>query len=267
MDNNKNRLEIGDCEIAVAYFFGLIQLTVTNERVKLMLFNKIIDYREGWIVEEQILQYRDAVYEQVVKVGKSLGNVTRLRILDLLVQGPKTVENLANTIGLSVATTSRNLQILKKARLVEIERHKNFVTYRLTSDQIKQLISLLVTVAEQSQPELAAIQTTFKQQTGSPQALTISALKAKLTAESTYLVDLRPNDEYETQHLPGAHNIPYDELPQHLAELPQDKDIVVYCRGRLCAYANVASQALHDAGFKVATFNQSVWEWNQLMSS
>lgn len=267
MDNNKNRLEIGDCEIAVAYFYGLIQLTVTNERVKLMLFNKIVDYREGWIVEEQILQYRDAVYEQVVKVGKSLGNVTRLRILDLLVQGPKTVENLANTIGLSVATTSRNLQILKKARLVEIERHKNFVTYRLTSDQIKQLISLLVTVAEQSQPELAAIQTTFKQQTGSPQALTISALKAKLTAESTYLVDLRPNDEYETQHLPGAHNIPYDELPQHLAELPQDKEIVVYCRGRLCAYANVASRALHDAGFKVATFNQSVWEWNQLMSS
>lgn len=218
-------------------------------------------------MDERLTQYRDAVYEQVVKVGKSLGNVTRLRILDLLVQGPKTVENLANTIGLSVATTSRNLQILKRANLVSIERDKNFIMYQLVSDQLKQLVTLLVSVAEQSQPELTAAQTTLAQQTGSPQVLTVEALQAKLTVPSTYLVDLRPVEEYEIQHLPGAHNIPYDELPQHLAKLPHDKEIVVYCRGRLCAYANVASQELHDAGFKVATFNQSVWEWDQVMSS
>lgn len=216
-------------------------------------------------MDERIEQYRDAVYEQVVKVGKSLGNVTRLRILDLLVQGPKTVENLANTIGLSVATTSRNLQILKKARLVVIERHKNFITYRLASDQTKQLVSLLVVVAEQSQPELNTVQAAFKKQTGSPEVLSVSALKAKLGAQETYLIDLRPTDEYEMQHLPGAHNIPYHELSQHFDRLPRDKEIVVYCRGRLCAYANVASQELHDAGFEVATFNQSVWEWAQFM--
>lgn len=220
---------------------------------------------DRYIMDERVTQYRDAVYEQVVKVGKSLGNVTRLRILDLLVQGPKTVENIANIIGLSVATTSRNLQILKRANLVTIERNKNFMTYRLVSEQIKQLVTLLVTVAEQSQPELVAVQTIFKQQTGSPQALTIQALKAKLGASSTYLIDLRPHDEYAAQHLPGAHNIPYDELPQYFTELPRDREIVVYCRGRLCAYANVASQELHDAGFKVATFNQSVWEWSQVM--
>lgn len=216
-------------------------------------------------MDEQILMYRDAVYEQVVKVGKSLGNVSRLRILDVLVQGPKTVEHLATIIGLSVATTSRNLQILKQAHLVQIERRQNFIVYRLASEQVKQMVMLLITVAEQSQPELAAIQAAFKQQMGSPQALTIQALKDKLVAPDAYLVDLRPHDEYATQHLPGAHNIPYEVLTQHFAELPRDKEIVVYCRGRLCAYANVASQELHEAGFKVATFNQSVWEWSQLM--
>lgn len=216
-------------------------------------------------MDEQILTYRNAVYEQVVKVGKSLGNVSRLRILDILVQGPKTVENLATIIGLSVATTSRNLQILKQAHLVQIERRQNFMVYRLASEQIKQLVTLLVTVAEQSQPELGAVQATFNQQTGSPQTLTIQELKDKLATPTTYLIDLRPHDEYATQHLPGAHNIPYEELSQHFAELPQNKEIVVYCRGRLCTYANVASQELHAAGFKVATFNQSVWEWSQLM--
>lgn len=88
-------------------------------------------------MDEQILMYRDAVYEQVVKVGKSLGNVSRLRILDVLVQGPKTVEHLATIIGLSVATTSRNLQILKQAHLVQIERRQNFIVYRLASEQVK----------------------------------------------------------------------------------------------------------------------------------
>lgn len=82
-------------------------------------------------MDERITEYRDAVYEQVVKVGKSLGNVTRLQLLNILAQGPKTVEVLASTVGLSVATVSRNLQILKQINLVAIEREKNFVTYRL----------------------------------------------------------------------------------------------------------------------------------------
>ncbi|WP_253733177.1 rhodanese-like domain-containing protein [Latilactobacillus curvatus] len=91
-------------------------------------------------------------------------------------------------------------------------------------------------------------------------------MKTKLMADDVCLIDLRPADEFASQHLPGARNVPYDQLDQRLAELPKDKEVVVYCRGRLCAYANVASQQLQAAGFKVATFNQSVWEWSRVMT-
>ncbi|WP_208422423.1 ArsR/SmtB family transcription factor [Latilactobacillus fragifolii] len=217
-------------------------------------------------MDERITEYRDAVYEQVVKVGKSLGNVTRLQLLNILVQGPKTVEVLASTVGLSVATVSRNLQILKQTNLVAIEREKNFITYRLNSERVKQLVTLLVDVCEETLPEMIALQKTLAQETGVSEALTIDALQTKLAADEVCLVDLRPADEFASQHLPGARNVPYNQLDQRLAELPKDKEVVVYCRGRLCAYANVASQQLRAAGFKVATFNQSVWEWLQSVS-
>ncbi|MFP6538284.1 ArsR/SmtB family transcription factor [Latilactobacillus sp. VITA-14] len=217
-------------------------------------------------VDERITEYRDAVYEQVVKVGKSLGNVTRLQLLNILAQGPKTVEVLASTVGLSVATVSRNLQILKQTNLVAIEREKNFVTYRLNSERVKQLVTLLVDVCEETLPEMTILEKTLAQETGAPEALTGDALKTKLMADDVCLIDLRPADEFASQHLPGARNVPYDQLDQRLAELPKDKEVVVYCRGRLCAYANVASQQLQAAGFKVATFNQSVWEWLRVMT-
>ncbi len=109
-------------------------------------------------MDERITEYRDAVYEQVVKVGKSLGNVTRLQLLNILAQGPKTVEVLASTVGLSVATVSRNLQILKQTNLVAIEREKNFVTYRLNSERVKQLVTLLVDVCEETLPEMTILE-------------------------------------------------------------------------------------------------------------
>ncbi|KRM23640.1 ArsR/SmtB family transcription factor [Latilactobacillus graminis] len=218
-------------------------------------------------MDERITQYRDAVYEQVVKVGKSLGNVTRLQLLNLLAQGPKTVEVLASTANLSVATTSRNLQILKQANLVGIERDKNFITYRVNSERVKQLMTMLVDICEEVLPEMTTLQKTLTAETGSPKALTIEDLRGKLMSEDVCLIDLRPADEFASRHLPGARNVPYDQLERRQSELPKDKEIVVYCRGRLCAYANVASQQLHDAGFNVATFNQTVWEWSAISSA
>lgn len=217
-------------------------------------------------MDEQLVdEYRDNVYDQVVKVGKILGNVTRLRILDILTQGPKTVDAIATTVALSVPTTSRNLQLLKQVNLVTIKKDKNYITYALVSERVQRLLSALIDICEETLPEMTQLQDKLRVATNSPKELTITELKAKINDPNVFLVDLRPKDEFNTQHLPNAVNIPYFELDERLNNLPRDKDIVVYCRGRLCAYADVASKELKNSGYQVETFNQTVWEWEQVV--
>lgn len=208
-------------------------------------------------------QYREAAFTQVVKIGKALGNVSRLKILDNLVQGKKSVEALAQAVGLTVKTTSKNLQLLKKVGLVQEERHQNFIVYDLASSQVAAVISLLIDLSEQQLPGLQELEENLKQANSSLTSLSIPSLRQMMVKQDPYLLDLRPKAEFEQAHLPGAHNLPYDQIGQHLNDLPKDRQIVVYCRGRLCGYSNWIGSKLQQAGYKVATFNQTVWEWKQ----
>lgn len=207
-------------------------------------------------------EYRDDAFSQVVKIGKSLGNISRLKILDNLVQGKKSVEELADAIGLTIKTTSKNLQLLKKVGLVKEERSKNFIFYELASNKVARILSLLIDISEENLPEMKQLENDLKAKNSDLKEISISELKHQMVTEDPYLIDLRPISEFKKGHLPGAHNIPYDQIDTRLSDIPKDKNIVVYCRGRLCAYSDVIGHKLKGAGYNVETFNNTVWEWN-----
>ena len=211
--------------------------------------------------------YRDAAFEQVIKVGKAFGNVSRIKLLDNLIEGKKSVEELAKAVGLSVGTASKNLQILKKVNLVKEEKDKNFVYYELASAKVAKLITLLIDISEDAIPELKELEKHLKKENSNLLRLSIPELKEKLEKTNPYVLDLRPKSECEEGHLPGAHNIPFNEIDLNLNKFPYDRKIVVYCRGRLCAYSDVIGNKLKLAGYDVETFNNTVWEWNNELRS
>lgn len=208
-------------------------------------------------------KYQEAAFEQVVKIGKTFSNLTRIKILFMLDQGPKSVEELAHLIEMSVANTSKNLQILKQVNLVKEEKRKNYVIYHLTSKKVNELLSLLIDLSEESLPKLGAIEEKFVQETSNLPKLDSKQLKEKLDQKDVYLLDLRPEDEFKNEHIPAAHNIDYHLIDEHLQHLPKDQDIVVYCRGRLCGIANVIGEKLQHLGYKVYTYNHTVSEWQK----
>ena len=211
----------------------------------------------------EVNEFRNEAYDQVVKIGKTLGNVSRLKILDNLVQSKKSVEELARAVGLSIGTTSKNLQLLKKVNLVKEEKEKNFVFYAIADQKVKQLLTLLIDISEENIPELKQLQKDLKKHNSNLISLSIPELRNKIKKEHIYIIDLRSKDEFDTGHLPGAHNIPFNKIDDEMNKLPRDREMVIYCRGRLCPYSDIVGNKLKMAGYNVQTFNNTVWEWQQ----
>ena len=139
----------------------------------------------------EVNEFRNEAYDQVVKIGKTLGNVSRLKILDNLVQSKKSVEELARAVGLSIGTTSKNLQLLKKVNLVKEEKEKNFVFYAIADQKVKQLLTLLIDISEENIPELKQLQKDLKKHNSNLISLSIPELRNKIKKEDIYIIDLR----------------------------------------------------------------------------
>lgn len=206
----------------------------------------------------QAEEYKGQLYKELARIGKSLGSDRRLEILDLLSQSPKSVDAIAKETGLSVANTSRHLQVLRDSRLVRTKRDGNRIIYRLTSPQITALVHLLVEVGEQELSEMQAIEQAADTQEN---VKTISLKQANQVYRRGILLDVRPADEYQAGHIQGAVNIPLPVLKNRLDQLPKDRQIIVYCRGRLCANSNIATQLLNDKGFNAYSLNSSYYDW------
>lgn len=202
-------------------------------------------------------EYKDASFDQVVQIGKAVSNLTRLKILDALSQGRKSVEELSKTIDISIGTTSKNLQLLKKVNLVKESKDKNFVFYSLASPKVAQMISLLVDLSEENLAQMQSLTENYNRIS----SISISDLKQELATKEPYIVDLRPEDEFNQGHLPYAHNIPYTEINSKLVQLPKTQEIVLYCRGRLCGITEDIGQKLQEKGYNVIAFNNTVQEW------
>lgn len=176
-----------------------------------------------------------ALLDQVARVGKALANGRRLQILDLLAQGERAVEAIATATGMNLTTASANLQALKSGGLVEARREGTRQYYRIAGEDVARLFALVQVVADE---HLADVAVAAADVLGSPEdAITRAELLRRREAGEVTLVDVRPHEEYQAGHIPGAINIPIAELADRLAELAGDRDIVAYCRGAYCVMA------------------------------
>jgi len=206
-------------------------------------------------------RFKTAIYEQFARIGKAISNPSRLELLDLLCQGPRTVEVLAKEAGLGLANTSQHLKALREARLVEAEKAGLYVTYRLADEQVCQFFLSLRTLAEARLAEVGEITRRFLETRQGLQPVDREQLLAKVRNGAVTVLDVRPVEEYLAGHLPGALSVPMAELERRLAELPHDREIVAYCRGPYCVLAVEAVERLRARGYVAFRLEDGVADW------
>ena len=212
-----------------------------------------------YIMNERKL--KDLLYEQVARVGKALASPKRLEILEMLAQGDKAVETIAGAVAIDVKLASAHLKALKEARLVQSRRDGKRMVYRLSGGDVAQLGIALRQVAEE---HLVELRLAMQQMIEQPEQLTRLGRKqllAQAKRGEVVVLDVRPQDEYETAHLPYARSMPLSELVQRLAELPRDVQIVAYCRGPFCLMSDAAVKLLQARGFRARKTFDGVSEW------
>ena len=206
-------------------------------------------------------RHKDALYEQLARIGKALAAPRRLELLDLLGQAPRTVEGLAEQTGMSVANTSQHLQVLRAAGLVEAEKDGLYVTYRLASPEVAEFSLSLRSLAETRLAEMERVKRQFFATEDGIDVVGGKELLGRVRRGEAVLLDVRPAAEFDAGHLSGAISIPHDELKRRLAELPKRREIVAYCRGPYCIFAIEAVKLLRSRGFKAARIEDGVAEW------
>ncbi|WKG03737.1 metalloregulator ArsR/SmtB family transcription factor [Mycolicibacterium sp. HK-90] len=202
------------------------------------------------------------LYEAFATCGKALSHASRLELLDLLSQGERSVDALARAAALNLTTASSHLQVLKQAGFVETRRDGVKIYYRLAGDDVAQLLVLLRTTADRRRADVGAARDAYL---GTPTATGIDRdeLWARINDHDAPVVvlDVRPDEEFRAGHIPGAVSIPVDELADRITELPDDADIVVYCRGEYCVYAHDAVRTLTAGGHRAIRLNDGMVEW------
>jgi rhodanese-related sulfurtransferase len=204
---------------------------------------------------------KKAVYEQLARIGKAVASPPRLELLDLLCQGPRTVEALAREAGLSVANTSQHLHILHSARLVQARKEGLFVTYSLADQQVCDFYRTLRTLAESRLAEIDMIIRQFNNGRESMEPVNKAALLERVRRGESIVLDVRPQEEYRAGHIPGAISIPLKELEARLSMLPRDREIVAYCRGPYCVLAVDAVKLLRSQGLQAVRLEDGIPEW------
>jgi rhodanese-related sulfurtransferase/DNA-binding transcriptional ArsR family regulator len=205
--------------------------------------------------------FKDRVYEQLARISKAVASPQRLELLDLLTQSPRTVENLAQEAHLTVANTSRHLQILRTAHLITAEKEGVFVRYRLTDDAVADFYRALRILAASHLAELDQVTRQFFAERAELEPVNRKALLARARKGLVTIIDVRPAEEYRAGHIAGAMSIPVEELKTRLAELPRNQEIVAYCRGPYCVFAAQAVEILRTHGFQAVRLEDSVTDW------
>lgn len=201
------------------------------------------------------------LYEIFAEIGKALSSASRLELLDLLTQAPRTVEELAEQAHLSIANTSQHLQRLKAAGLVSSERSGTYIRYRLADAAVTRLWLDLRAVATQQLAEVEPALNAYRPQRREFETINAAELQKRLQRNEVVLIDVRPREEYAAGHLPGAISIPLTELEARLDRLPHDRTIVTYCRGPYCVYADQALEILREHGMHGVRLEDGVNEW------
>jgi rhodanese-related sulfurtransferase/predicted transcriptional regulator len=203
-----------------------------------------------------------ALFDEFARVGKALASGRRIELLDVLANGERTVEALAREVGLSVANTSQHLQLLRQAGLVASRREGTSVHYRLATPEVFEVWRALRTLAASRLAEVERLATAYLGARDGLEPVTRQELARRLQdGDGLVVLDVRPTEEHQAGHLPGAVSIPIGELQRRLAELPRDREIVAYCRGPYCAFALQAVELLREEGFAARRLEEGLPEW------
>jgi len=205
--------------------------------------------------------FKNAIYDQFARIGRALASPRRLELLDILCQGPRTVDVLAEQSGQSLANTSHHLHVLRGARLVEAEKSGLYVTYRLADEEVCAFFQQLRRVAEVRLAEVEQVTRQFLEKRGAMQPVAREALLRRVRRGEVTVLDVRPVEEYRAGHIPGALSIPVGQLERRLAQLPRNRAIVAYCRGPYCVMALEAVDILRRHGFKAVRLAEGVPDW------
>jgi rhodanese-related sulfurtransferase len=204
---------------------------------------------------------KDALFDGLVAAAKALASGRRAEIVDVLAQGERSVEEIADEIGQSVANTSQHLQLLLRAGLVRTRRDGTRIYYALTTDRVAQLWALMRDVAAEHVAEIDRLAVAYLGDRSQLDVMSRAELKRRLRRRDVVVLDVRPAVEYEAGHIAGALSVPIDELRRRLRELPEGTDVVAYCRGPFCVYADDAVRALSRRGFRAARLEDGFPEW------
>jgi rhodanese-related sulfurtransferase/DNA-binding transcriptional regulator YhcF (GntR family) len=201
------------------------------------------------------------LFEQLARVGKALANGKRLELLDLLAQSERTVDALASAAGLNLTTASAHLQTLKQAGLVATRRDGTRIFYRIAGDDVLDLLVRAQGLAAQRLPDVRSARDAYLGDDLRITVLDREALDLRMRANKVTLLDVRPAVEFAAGHLPGALNIPVEELEDRLDEIPRRREVVAYCRGPYCVFAHEAVRVLQRHGHRAARLTDGVTEW------
>ena len=206
-------------------------------------------------------QYKDATYGQFARIGKAVSHPTRLEILELLCQGPRTVDALAREAGLGIANASQHLKVLREARLLDADKKGLFVTYRLADEAVCDFFRSLRSLAESHLAEVEQITRRFLNGREGMEPVEARELLQRVREGRVTVLDVRPAEEYNAGHIAGALSIPLRELKARIKEIPRGQEIVAYCRGPYCVLAVEAVETLRKAGVRARRLREGFPDW------
>ena len=209
------------------------------------------------------MQPKEHLYAQLARLSKALSSPRRVEILDVLSQGPRTVERLARETRQTTANASQHLKVLRGAGLVASEKNGLFVTYRLAGAPVSAFLVQLRRLGDSQLAELRTARGSLLAAAGDVESIDRSTLLRRIKSGDAVLLDVRPRPEYDAAHLPSAISIPLPELRKRFRELPENCEIVAYCRGPYCMLSIEAAHILARHGRRVRRLEDGVSEWRE----
>lgn len=206
-------------------------------------------------------EHKVRLYQAIGRVALALGSAGRLQILEFVAQGERSVDALATMTGLSVANTSKHLQALRQSGLVSARKEGLRVYYSLAGNDVAVLLSALREVSEHRVAEVERLLRTWLAHRDELEAVPAREVLERAKKGLVVVLDVRPAEEFSAGHLPGAVNIPIQELAKRLKELPKRKEIIAYCRGPYCLMSYDAVSLLREKGMKARRLEAGLPEW------
>lgn len=214
--------------------------------------------RKGRVPHRQL---KDPLYAQFARIGHAVASPVRIELLDLLAQGEKTVESLARHAAATIKNTSAHLRVLRQARLVDTRRDGTHIYYRLADTEVSRFVSDLQRLGRRRLAEVEQVARQYLDDKDDLEPVTLAELRKLVRDGGVIVIDVRPRDEYESGHIPGALSVPLTELKHRMRELPTRRQIVAYCRGPYCVFALEAVTVLRHRGFKARRSKEGWPAW------